>query len=208
MAAIKDGREYRIITRAFQPVDDGNEGDCIVEGYATTFDVPYDFGIGGEKECIRKSALEGADLSDIIFLYNHDGLVLARQRNGSLSVDIDDKGLFMRANLNGTPTGRELYEAIKRGLIDKMSWAFAVPNDGWDYDSAARTSYVTRIAKVYDVSAVSRPADEDTIINARSYFDGVIEAERQRMARVSEGQTERSGRNRKYLAYKLKGVLG
>lgn len=208
MAAIKDGREYRILTRAFEAVDDGNEDDCIVEGYATTFDAPYDFGYESF-ECIRKSALDGADLSDVIFLYNHDGLVLARQKNGSLGLSIDDKGLHVRANLNGTPTGRELYEAIKCGLVDSMSWCFSVPDGGWEYDQESRTSYVNKIGKVYDVSAVSIPADADTIISARSYMDGVIEAERRREAQgAGIGETERSSRrNKLILMGKLKGAI-
>ena len=103
----------------------------------------------------------------------------------------------MTATLNGSQEAREQYEAIANGLIDRMSWGFTVPNDGFEYDRATHTSYVNRISKVYDVSIVSLPADEDTEISARSYLDGVIEAElresqlrdremRERMARALE----------------------
>lgn len=201
MAGIKDGREYRIITRAFEPVDTDNPEDCIVEGYATTFDVPYDM-YGGYKECIKKSALDGADLSDVIFLLNHGGMTLARQRNGSLGVSIDDHGLAVRANLGALPTGREVYQAVKSGLIDKMSWAFTVAEDGWEFDRATKTSYITRIDKVFDVSAVNQPADQDTVISARSYLDGVIEAEK----RAVIGEAERLSRKKLLAELKLKGA--
>lgn len=168
---IKDGREYRnIAIENFSAVDDS----YIVEGYATTFDVPYDF-MPGYKECIRKSALEGADMSDVIFQFDHNGMVMARLRNNTLSLFIDDHGLKVSADLKGSQQGRELYEAIKNGLVDRMSWAFRVAEDGWEFDKENRISYITKVEKVYDVSAVSIPANDDTEINARSYLDGVIE---------------------------------
>lgn len=177
---IVDGREYRDFSvtqfRALEEPD-----SYIVEGYATTFDEPYDFGYDGIKECIERHALDGADMSDVIFLYDHSGAVMARQRNNSLSVMCDEHGLFVRADLGGSQAGRELYEGIKNGLIDRMSWAFMVDKDGWEYDTDTRTSTIKRIRKVFDVSAVSRPANEGTEIKARSYFDGVIEAEQQEL---------------------------
>ena len=168
---IKDGREYRNISiENFSAVDDS----YIVEGYATTFDIPYDF-MPGYQECIRKSALEGADMSDVIFQFDHNGMVMARLRNNTLSLFIDDHGLKVSADLKGSQQGRELYEAIKNGLVDRMSWAFRVAEDGWEFDKENRISYITKVEKVYDVSAVSIPANDDTEINARSYLDGVIE---------------------------------
>lgn len=168
---IKDGREYRnIAIENFSAVDDS----YIVEGYATTFDIPYDF-MPGYQECIRKSALEGADMSDVIFQFDHNGMVMARLRNNTLSLFLDDHGLKVSADLKGSQQGRELYEAIKNGLVDRMSWAFRVAEDGWEFDKENRISYITKVEKVYDVSAVSIPANDDTEINARSYLDGVIE---------------------------------
>ena len=119
--------------------------------------------------------------------------MLARQRNNTLSVMRDDHGLLVRADLSGSQKGRDLYEAIKNGLIDRMSWAFTIADDGWEWNSEERTSYITRIEKVYDVSAVSRPANEDTSISARSYLDGVIEAERQEL---SEREKQADARRR------------
>lgn len=182
---IKDGREYRAIEiKNFTASEE--EDSYIVEGYATTFDDPYDFGRGGMKECIKRSAMDGADMSDVIFQFDHQGMVMARQRNNSLAVMCDDHGLYVKADLSGTRQGRDLHEAIKNGLVDRMSWAFTVADDGWDYDPNTRTSYVTKVDKVYDVSAVSIPANEGTEISARSYFDGVIEGEQQELLKRSK----------------------
>ena len=173
---VVDGRQYRTFgTDAFKTSEE--EGSYIVEGYATTFDDPYDMGFG-YSEVIDRHALDGADTSDVIFQYDHSGMVMARNRNGSLSFMPDDHGLYVRADLGGTREGRDLYEAIKAGLVDRMSWAFMVADDGWEYDRETKTSTVTRVSKVYDVSAVSIPANGGTEIKARSYLDGVIESER------------------------------
>ena len=177
---IKDGREYRAIEMTKFTASD--EADSyIVEGYATTFDEPYDFGRGGMKECIKRTALDHADMSDVIMQYDHSGPVMARQRNNTLAVMCDEHGLYVKADLRGSRAGRDLYESIKNGLVDRMSWAFTVAEDGWEYDPDTRTSYVTKVDKVFDVSAVSIPANEGTEISARSYFDGVIEKEQQEL---------------------------
>lgn len=175
---VKDGREYRSIDiNNFETKDDN---DYIVEGYATTFDDPYDMG-WGYFEAVSPRALDNADMSDVIFQYDHEGLVMARQRNNSLSLLPDSHGLYIKASLKGTEQGRQLYEAIKNGLVDRMSWAFTVDEDGWDYDETTHTSTITKVRKVFDVSAVSIPANEGTEIKARSYLDGVIEREQQEL---------------------------
>lgn len=175
---VVEGREYRSFDLSGVEAADG----CVVEGYATTFDAPYVFGCCGAKECIRSSALDSADMSDVIFQYDHSGMVMARVRNGTLALERDAHGLHVRADLSGTQRGRDLYDAIKAGLVDRMSWGFSVAEDGWEWDEQSRTSYVTKVDKVFDVSAVSIPANEDTVISARSYLDGVIEAERRESA--------------------------
>lgn len=167
---VKEGREYRSF--AFEPVAQ-EEGSYVVEGYATTFDDPYEL-YPGEYEVIDRRALEGADMSDVIFQLNHEGTVMARLRNGSMALMCDEHGIHVRADLGGSQAGRDLYEAIKSGLIDRMSWGFSVPPDGWEWDGATNTATVTRVSKVYDVSAVSIPANEGTEIHARSYLDGAI----------------------------------
>ena len=173
-------RQYRAFM-SVSAVPQDERGAYVVEGYATTFDVPYDFGYDGVKECISSRALVGADMSDVIFQLNHEGPVMARRRNGTLELLPDEHGLGIRANLFGSQYGRDLYEAIANGLIDRMSWAFLIADDGWEWDPETRVSTITKISKVFDVSAVSRPADEDTEIHARSYLDGVIEAEQKEL---------------------------
>lgn len=185
MPYLNDGRrEYR----TFPLSERFDMGDgYIVEGYATTFDVPYAYGDDGMFERIDPAALSRADMSDVIFQLNHEGQTLARLKNGTLQLEVDGHGLHVRADLGGSAGGRDLYEAIKNGLIDKMSWGFTLDEDGWEYDAKTRTSTITRVRKVYDVSAVSLPADEDTEIYARSYLDGVIEAEqRESLSREQE----------------------
>ena len=152
-----------------------------VRGYASTFDryVLYDDGVSIVYEQIDKNAFDDADMSDVIFLYNHQGMVYARQKNGTLSLSVDEHGLLSEADLSSTSGSRELYEAIRSGLIDQMSFAFTVADD--DYDPKTHTRTIHRISKVYDVSPVSIPANPGTdiaAVSARSYFDGVIEAER------------------------------
>ena len=183
-------REYRALNMKEMRASN-TEGEYIVEGYAATFDEPYELGLDGFKECIKHEALEDADLTDVIFQYDHAGLVLARQRNNTLEVKADGHGLWVRADLGGSETGRSLHEAIKNGLVDKMSWGFVVAEDGWDYDNKTRTSFITKVSKVFDVSAVSIPANEDTEINARSYFNGVIEAEQQELLQRKQEQDRR-----------------
>lgn len=154
--------------------------DFYVEGYATTFDKPYLlYEYDGNKyyERIDRNALVGADMSDVIMQYNHGGKVLARLSNGTLGVEADSNGLFTFADLSKSRAAQDMFEEIKNGLITKMSWAFHVTED--IYEREIRTRTILKIAKVYDVSAVSIPANGDTDISARSYFDGVIEREQQ-----------------------------
>lgn len=154
------------------------ESDFYVEGFATTFDKPYLlYEYEGNKyfERIDRNALVGADMSDVIMQYNHEGKALARLSNKTLGVEVADTGLFTFADLSKSSAAKELFEEISNGLITKMSWAFRVSADAYDRDTRTRT--ILKISKVYDVSAVSYPANGDTEISARSYFDGVIEAE-------------------------------
>jgi len=162
--------------------------DYYVEGYATTFNKPYMlFEYDGIKfyEVVDRNALVGADMSDVIMQYNHEGKVLARLSNKTLGIEADDNGLFTFADLSKSRAAQDLYEEINNGLITKMSWAFTVAEDAYNKDTRTRT--ILKIKKVYDVSAVSYPANADTEISARSYFDGVIEAEkREALARQAK----------------------
>lgn len=189
-------REYRTFT-TMRPVDtDEGHKAYEVEGYATTFDVPYEFykDWDGNQvyEVVDRHALDNADMSDVIFQFDHQGQPMARLRNGTLLLATDDHGVLIRAQLGGSSKGRDLYEAITNGLVDRMSWGFTVAKDGWEYDEATRTSRIKRVDKVFDVSAVSLPANEDTEIHARSYLNGAIEAaHRESVRRETEVQRQK-----------------
>lgn len=158
--------------------------DFYVEGFATTFDTPYVlYEYEGMQffEVVDRNALDGADLSDVIMQYDHAGMVYARNRMAknkppSLLIEPQESGLFIAANLGLTEEARKLYSTINEGLIYKMSWAFRVAEDAYNKDTRTRT--ILKIKKVYDVSAVSYPANADTDIAARSWINGAIEAER------------------------------
>ena len=157
------------------------DSDFYIEGYATTYE-PYElYEYDGIKfyEQIDRNAFDGADFSDVIMQYDHEGRVMARQSNKTLIVEPDEKGLFVCADLSKSDASRSLFEDINTELVTKMSWAFTIAEE--EYDKESRTRIIKRIKKIYDVSAVSIPANEDTLINARSYFNGVIEEEQQEL---------------------------
>lgn len=118
-------------------------------------------------------------MSDIIFQYDHEGKVLARKSNNTLIVETDDNGLFICADLGKSQASKEMYEEINSGLVTRMSWAFTVEEES--YNSETRTRTILKVKKVYDVSAVSIPANDDTEISARSYAKGVFDIEKQEM---------------------------
>ena len=152
------------------------ESNFYVEGYATTFNEPYLLWDSGEVkyyEQIDKKAFKDADMSDVIFQYNHEGRVYARLSNQTLGLEVDKHGLFVYADLSRTEGAKDLYSDIAAGMITKMSWAFTVAEQSFDRDT--HTFTILKIRKVYDVSAVSIPANPDTEISARAMIDGVIE---------------------------------
>ena len=170
--------------------DDGKrekrfDTEYYVEGYASTFDDPYvlfeDFDGNEYREIIAPTAFADADMTDVIMQFDHSGKVLARMSNGTLIVEPDEHGLFVAADLSGSQASRDLYEEITNGLVTRMSWAFMIAAD--EYDRETRTTTITRVKKVYDVSAVSLPADPNTEISARNLLNGVIEQSRKEFAR-------------------------
>ena len=184
---MKTEREYRkaVEIRAA-------EDNYIVEGYATTFNEPYvmmEWDGVQYKEQIDRHAFEEADMSDVIMQFDHNGRVYARMKNGTLELSTDDHGLKVRADLSKTGGSRSLYEDIKAGLISEMSFAFVVREDS--YDSETHTRTIMKIKKVYDVSAVSIPANPSTEISARSYFDGVIEEEKAERLRAEAKEAQK-----------------
>lgn len=179
---MKKNREYRNMV----PLTRAEESkDLIVEGFATIFNEPYVLYEDNDlvyREQVASDAFVKTDMSDVILQYNHEGRVFARISNNTLEVEPTDKGLFIRANLGGTEIGRNLYEEIAGGYTDKMSFGFTVDNDEEVRTEAEdgrvdilRT--ITGISKLYDVSAVSIPANDGTSISVstRSKIDGVIE---------------------------------
>lgn len=178
---IKNDREYRIFNAPIEAraQEEGKEKEYIVEGYASTFDDPYvlySYDGVDYSEQIDRHAFDECDMSDVIFQYDHSGMVYARQKNGTLELTCDDHGLKVRADLGSTEASREMYDAIASGLVSEMSFAFSVEEDSYNNKTQCRT--IMKIKKLYDVSAVSIPANPNTDISARSYFEGVIEQER------------------------------
>lgn len=182
---MKTDREFRKCAE-FRALDESDS--YVVEGYATTFDQPYTLYSDGDyelREVVDSKAFEKTDMSDVIMQYDHEGRVFARNRNKTLDLMTDEHGLKITANLGGTDIGRQLYQEIKGGYTDRMSFAFTVSDDKRERETIDGKIVVTRrilgVRKLYDVSAVSTPANNSTSISARSWCDGVIaelEAER------------------------------
>lgn len=191
-ARLAEGREYRQMTMAVRALEEGDDR-MIVEGYATTFNQPYElysFDNRTVMEQVDPHVFDECDMSDVIMQYDHRGRVFARTRNNTLTVRVDAKGLYIAADLGGTDIGRQLYQEIKGGYTDRMSFGFVVGADNRaiteDQDAGTVTVLRTilKIKKLYDVSAVSIPANDMTSISARSLVDGVIAGlaeERRRM---------------------------
>lgn len=177
---IDNGREYRSMLMEANTDND----EYIVEGYATTFDQPYPLYHVDSKlveEQIDRNAFDKTDMSDTILQYDHEGKVYARISNNTLELKTDEHGLFVRAYLGGTQSGRNLYEEIKGGYTNKMSFGFTVEKDDFTETKNGYLRTIRSIGKLFDVSAVSLPANDFTEISARSHCDGVIaeiEAER------------------------------
>ncbi len=187
---MKTEREYRTLAMSMRARDEPKEGEMIVEGYATTFNEPYELYRDGKytvMEQVDPHAFDGCDMADVIMQFDHAGRVYARTRNGSLNVEPDEHGLKITADLSRTESARQLYDEIRAGMIDRMSFGFVVDQDEQtrkeDMDSGSVTVLrtITRMRKLYDVSAVSIPANDQTQIAARALSDGLIaqcEAER------------------------------
>ena len=190
MPVLKD-REYRNIDITGLETRSVETGGQYVEGYACTYNQPYLLYQTGEYrvfEQVDPEAFNDSDTRDVIMQYDHTGRVFARTRNGTLSLESDEHGLKIRADLSGTEIGRQLYEEIRGGYTDKMSFGFTVAEDVTresDGEDGKREILrtITKIRKLYDVSAVSLPANDSTEISARSLSDGLIaKAEEERLA--------------------------
>lgn len=211
---LDEGRQYRNFDVSGFERRSADDGEKVVEGYATIFNQPYElYRFSGEgyiyivSEQIDAKAFDEADMTDVIMQYDHQGRVFARTGNDTLDLATDSRGLRIRADLAGTEIGRQLFEEIEGGYTTKMSFGFRVCEDKReeteerDEETGVRTYTVlrtiTKISKLYDVSAVSLPANDATSISARSYCEGVIaELEKELLARE---QRERQKRKIKIL---------
>ena len=181
---MKNDREYRNMTMEIREAETEDQADqMIVRGYASTFNEPYTLyedEYWSLQEVVDTKAFDNTDMSDVIMQYDHQGRVFARNKNNTLTVTPDEHGLLIEADLGGTELGRQLYEEIRGGYTDKMSFGFTV--DGEDIldtkdengkDLTVRT--IKSVRKLYDVSAVSIPANDATEISVRNLTDGEIE---------------------------------
>lgn len=191
---INQGRNYRSLKLECRAREENEEEKYIVEGYASTFNEEYLLGKGDGWEFYERvdpKAFDNADMSDVIMQFDHEGRVYARKSNETLEVITDKHGLFIRAYLGGTELGRQLFEDIKGGYVNKMSFGFTVNgSDEKEERTKNGTKYtrtITSVEKLYDVSAVSLPANDGTEISARSYIDGVMSV---RQAQEQKQQAE------------------
>ena len=201
-----DSREYRKFNAGPMETREAQDGGMIVEGYATVFNQPYELYSDREmtvNEQVDRNAFQDTDMSDVIMQYDHEGRVFARVGNGTLALESDGHGLKIRADLGGTAIGRQLFEEIKGGYTNKMSFGFTVAADERvhtrDEDghvTVLRT--ITKIGKLYDVSAVSLPANDATEISARNIGDGLI-AEAMKEIQANEERQRRIEEIRKIL---------
>lgn len=184
--AVKNDREYRDMTmeiRSAETEDVEQEERKVVTGYASTFNEPYTLYENDDwrfEEVVDARAFDNTDMSDVIMQYDHEGRVFARISNNTLTVTPDERGLLIEADLGGTELGRQLFEEIRGGYTNKMSFGFTV--DGEEVrdtkapDGKALTvRTITSVRKLYDVSAVSLPANDATSISVRTLTDGEIE---------------------------------
>jgi hypothetical protein len=159
-------------------ISEGQEEARIVSGYAATFEqetVMFERDGLQYKEVVDRRAFEKTKMADVVMNYNHQGKPVARTKNGTLKLEVDDIGLKVSADLSGTEEGRKLYEEIRGGYIDKMSFAFVVNESRYSKDT--RTRRITDIKRLYDVAAVDMPAYDSTYIQARSLY--LAEADRE-----------------------------
>ena len=178
-------KETRMLNVEFRALDN-DENKMIVEGYAITFNSPATH--WGMTEVINERALDNCDMSDVPLKYNHDDshLIMARTRNGSLVLEKDSIGLKIRAELIDTQSNKDIYKSIKAGLLDKMSFAFTVKEEQYDFDTDTRT--ILNIDKLFDVSIVDTPYYDSTSVfarkldNSQEYVDKINMEKRKKLA--------------------------
>jgi HK97 family phage prohead protease len=148
------------------------EGKMTLEGYAIIFN--QETLIGNEEhgfmESIDHRALQNAQMKDVPMKYNHmdSFLIIARTKNKSLTLSVDNIGLKVQAELVDTQSNQDIYKMVRSGLLDKMSFAFTVEEQSWNKEGKIPKRTITKIGRLYDVSVVDTPAYDSTSIYARS----------------------------------------
>lgn len=164
-------KEVRVAEiRANEPPADGEKA-LILSGRPVVYETPtviHDMG-GSYIEIVKRGALDGADLGDVRLLVGHDATKIPLARTPkTMSLKLDEAGLTFEAVLPDTEAGKAAYQAVERGDLRGMSYAFTVPDGGDSYDPKTNTRTITRIAKVYECSLTAFPAYESTYVSAES----------------------------------------
>ena len=190
---IRENREYRQTSMLeVRKAKEGEEQKYEVEGYATTWDeyvLFEDNGIQYKEKILPEAIDEKTDISDVILVKDHEGTVYARTKNGTLTLEQDDHGLKIRADMSKTASARDAFEEIQAGMYDQMSFAFIVDDDEYNTETHLRT--IRHIKKLFDTSFVSFPAHPgtDIAVATRSRFDGFIKTEQaERLDRAKQLQ--------------------
>ena len=180
-------KEIRKLDMQFR-AEDTEDNKMEIKGYAVVFNSPETYGY---TEIISDKALDETDMSDVVLRYNHNDsfMVLARTRNKSLKLEKDDKGLMIDATLQDDITDhRNIFNAIKSGLIDKQSFAFTVDEDEYDYDTDTRT--ITKIGKLFDVSVVDQPFYNATDVSVARKENDEFLTKREELRKENEEKLE------------------
>lgn len=195
-------RNFDIVLR-----DAENADSKIIEGYAVKFNDPtvlYEYDGVQYKEVVDRNAFNGVDLSNVVLNFNHGGKPVARTKNGTLTLTVDNVGLSVRADLSGTEDGRALFEEVKGGYLDKMSFAFTTENNNAEYmryDKATHTTTILKVKRLYDTAVVDFPAYENTSVFARNFYRAVADVE---VAAVAAQKAETELRQKLILKIKSK----
>jgi HK97 family phage prohead protease len=175
----KEIRAFNFEVRA----DENEEHGHFLSGTPIVYDARTN--LGWYDEIIEAGALDEADLKDVRFLINHntDMIPLARSRNNNenstMQMSVDENGMNIRVDLDteNNVEAKSLYSAVERGDLDGMSFMFTVDGDKWDdIESDHPTRTITKLGKVFEVSAVTFPAYEQTSITARGLSDALDSA--------------------------------
>ena len=186
MEKTKEIRAFNFEVRAQQDEKHGN----MLTGRPIVYDERTD--LGWYDEIIERGALDDADLKDVRFLINHntDMIPLARSRNNNenstMQMSIDEEGMEIRVDLDteNNVEAKSLYSAVERGDLDGMSFMFSVDGDKWDeIESDHPTRTITKISRVFEVSAVTFPAYEATSISARG-LDSALDSAKSSLENV------------------------